>query len=149
MKSSVYCIQVIFLASKSSSPIELLMAVELLNLFFCWSVDVFKMSWKLFYHNAFVSIMNRTQNLKSCSIEAVCVWHSHSRWRQGRWKKPTSFWMVWRKYCGIDIEYMHQEWCQVPEERRFRRALKGHRAWITAKEQISLQVLEPILLLFK
>lgn len=53
------------------------------------------------------------------------------------------------KYYGMDIEYMHQECCQVPEERRFRRALKGHRAWITAKEQISLQVLEPILLLFK
>lgn len=47
------------------------------------------------------------------------------------------------KYYGIDIEYAHQECCQVPEERRFRRALKGHRARITAKEQISLQVLEP------
>jgi hypothetical protein len=91
-KFCIYCVQVIFLASKSSSPIELLKL-------HCWSVDVFKMSWK-FYRNASVSIMSRTQYLKSCN-ESLGVWHSHSRWRPGGWKKPTSFWLVWRSIKSV------------------------------------------------
>jgi alpha-glucuronidase len=60
-----------------------------------------------FYHNAFVSIMNRTQNLKSCS-EAVRVWHSHSRWRQ-RLKETNKLFDGVEKYYGIDMEYMFLE----------------------------------------
>ena len=137
MKGSVYIVrnvtvQVIFLASKSSSPIELL------NLY-CWSVDVFKMSWK-FYHNAFVSIMQW-----SCGRLTLPIFEVETRRLKETCKLLDG---VEKYYYGIDIEYMHQECCQVPEERRLDHSQRTDQSPGTRATTSAVKIKSRLLILF-
>ncbi|KAG6735753.1 hypothetical protein POTOM_061584 [Populus tomentosa] len=64
-----------------------------------------------------------------------CVRLTHPLEVETRRLKETYKLLDGLKYYGIDLEYMHQEFCQVPEERRFRRALKGHRTCLDHSER--------------